>query len=186
MKKMCHLGRPLIFSIFACLILLLGSQSMGETVQNLPGTLTPFDISRPNALIRVDVKVTEHRPYEFYLNVYYKGRAEQARVIQLVGNGSRYPDGRYGRPGLIVPIHLKVLDSTGVTIDDSVHDVQGVDIHGFNGDRDGYYSRHIHDVVLRPGIYHIEISAMRGVPEYSGISCAIHIGWHPNTKAISN
>jgi len=186
MKNLPHLARPAILWIFTWFILLGTTQSMGETARNLPDTIAPFDISRSDSTIRVDIKVAEHRPYEFYLNVYYKGRVEQSRVIELVGNGSRYPDGRYGRPGLTVPIHLKIVDSSGSTIVDDVRNVEGVDIHGFNGDHDGYYSRYMYGVELRPGIYHVEINSVKEMPEFSGISCGVHIGWHPNTKPISD
>jgi hypothetical protein len=179
------IAKLLIVWVSTWLLLLGTAQSMGAPVRNLPEDIAPFDVSRSGSTIKVDIKVTEHRVYELLLNVYYKGRIGQGRVINVVGDGSRYPDGRYGRPGLIVPIHIKIVDSTGSVIIDDVHNVEGVIAHGFNGENDGYYSRYMYGVALRPGVYHVEIDNVKATPEFSGISCAVHIGWHPNTAPLS-
>jgi len=180
------MGRPLILWISTWLLLLGTAPSMAGPAQNLPANIAPFDISRSDSTIRIDLNVTEHRVYQLLLNVYYKNRVDEERVMKLVGDGSRYPDGRYGRPGLIVPIHIRTGTITGLVIIDDVHNVEGVDVHKFNSDHSGYYSRYIYGVELRPGLYHVEIDTLKVVPEFSGIPCAVHIGWHPNTVPLSD
>ncbi|WP_180728706.1 DUF5625 family protein [Paraburkholderia sp. PGU19] len=180
------MARPLILSVSTWLLLLGTTPSMAGPVRNLPEDIAPFDISRSDSTIRIDIKVTEHRVYQLLLNVYYKGRGDEERVIRVVGDGSRYPDGRYGRPGLIVPIHIRIVDITGSVIIDHIHNVEGVIAHRFSSDHNGYYSRYMYGVELRPGVYHVEIGTVKSVPEFSGIPCAVHIGWHPNTVPLSD
>lgn len=146
----------------------------------------PFDISRSDRSITADVKITEHRPYDFYLNVYYKDSADLRRVMELTGDGSRYPDGRYGRPGIVVPLHVKVTSSSEAAIYDDIGNAQGIDIHGFGRDKDGYFSRLVGGVELRPGVYRIEVNTVRNIPEFSGTHCTFPIRWHPNTEPLAN
>lgn len=182
MKKKNRIIKTFLFGI--AWLLLLGTYSaFGDAPRELPATISPFFVSRANENIRADIKVSEHRSYQFHLYVLYKGSEEQAKVLELVG-GWGGGKGKFGSSGLLIPIHLVVSDGSGKVIDDATHYTQGSNIHGFSGRKDGYYARYIHSVDLRPGMYHIEIDTIQATPEFNDVSCAIHIGWRPNTGII--
>jgi hypothetical protein len=146
----------------------------------------PIDISRSETSITTDIKITEHRPYNFYLNIYYKDSPDLHRVMRLTGDGSRYPDGRYGRPGIVVPLHVKVTNTSGAVVYDEIGNAQGVDIHGFGWDKDGYLSRLVGGVELRPGVYRIQVSTIKKTPEFFDTRCTFSIRWHPNTEPLAD
>jgi len=174
--------------------------AQSETAPQKPQDINvPFDVSSSQASIVADVKITERRPYQFYLNVYYMGTPDLNRVYKLVGDGSRYPDGRYGHPGVVVPLQVTVTDDSGAVIYDGVRNVQGVNIHGFgrfgegyfsrvlgiHGD-DGYLSRYIGGLELKPGTYRVIVKTIKETPEFSGTQCSFSVQWHPNTGPLSN
>jgi hypothetical protein len=186
MKGKRYFYRLVLCWFALCLFAIDARQAIGENVVSLPQTLTKFDASRAGTKVEISGKANQHRVYIFYLYLYYRDPEDRRRLVKLVGDGSRYPDGRYGNPGLVIPVHIKITDSTGIVIKDVTRDTQGIDVHGFIDRDSGYYSRYIYSIELKPGIYRMEIGTVKDMPQFSGRSCAIHIGWHPNTGPISN
>jgi hypothetical protein len=154
----------------------------------------PFDVSHSNRSIVVDVKIAEHRSYNFDLAVYYKDDVDLYRVMQLTGNGSQSLDGPrsahpgviYGHPGVIIPLHVKVISNSGAVIYDHIQDVQGIDGHTFLKNHSGYFSRSIGGVDLRPDVYRIEVNTIKDTPEFFNEHCSLLMGWQPNTAPLDN
>jgi len=162
------------------------SYSFDATPQRPQDVNIPIDVSRSDSSITANVKITEHRVYEFYLNSYYKDRDDLYRVMALTGDGSRRPDGQYAHPGIIVPLHVRVVSSSGAVIYDTVRNAQGHDIHGFGQHKDGYFSRSVGGIELRPGTYRIEANTVKDTPEFSGTTCTFHMTWYFNTKPLAD
>lgn len=142
----------------------------------------PFDVSHSNRSIFAEVKIAEYRSYDFYLAVYYKDDTDLYRVLQLTGDGSRFTDSlRYARPGVIIPLHVRVLNSSGAVMYEKTVDVQGSISHIFLKNHDGYFLRSLGGVALRPGTYRIEADTIKDTPEYSNEHCSFFVGWNPNT-----
>jgi hypothetical protein len=145
----------------------------------------PFDVSHADRSIVTDVKIADHRSYDLYLAVYYKDDVDLHRVMQLTGDGSKSKDGlRYGRPGVVIPIHVKVVNNSGAVIYDHIQDAQGIDAHIFGKNHDGYFLRGIGGVALRPGVYRIEVNTIEDTPEYANEHCSFFMGWKPNASAL--
>ena len=186
MKNTNHTLKAFLSGI-AWLLLLDTCSAFGEAPREPPATIAHFDVSRPNANIHSEIKISEHRSYQFHLYVLYNGGEEQAKIQELVGGwGRKKGDSKFGSHGVVIPIHFFISDSSGKVIEDATHYTQGSNIHGFSGAKEGYYARYISSADLKPGLYKIEINTVQATPEFNNVSCAIHIGWRPNTRPIKD
>src|SRR5206468_140400 len=103
--------------------------------------------------------------YSFSLKFDYAGSDDEYRVEKLVGGGSKYPDGRYEKPGVVVPIHLGIvrLDAgpNAEPIYEDTVETQGHYAHGFSEKKfHGNYKRMIAAIALKPGLYRIHVNTM--------------------------
>jgi hypothetical protein len=128
----------------------------------------PFAAGTRPADLDQTIRITEKRSYSFDLNIYYFNRDEMPAVAAMAGSGARYPDGRYAEPGIMIPIHLRVVlagNSTGDILFDKIVETQGIYSHGFTRTEAAYYGRVIAGLVLPPGLYRISVNAPDGIPE---------------------
>jgi hypothetical protein len=168
--------RILIFAFF----LWMPSQ-VGAQAPPVPPVAFTFDVSRAGSSIDTDFKADKRRLYHFDIRFDYVDQQDLRRVLKLVGDGSRFPDGRYGTPGIIVPIHLKVFEIEGarsrIIYDDTIA-TQGHYRHRF-GPTIGHYDRTIANVVLNPGRYKVQATTIKQVPEFLGMTTRFSIGYDP-------
>ena len=146
----------------------------------IPPVAFAFDISRVNNSVAKDFSIVERRSYHFDIRFDYVDQQDLRRVLKLVGDGSRFPDGRYGTPGIPVAIHLKVTEviegaPPRIIYDDTIA-TQGHYRHRF-GPTIGHYDRTIANVVLNPGRYEVRATTVADLPEFRGTTTHLSIGY---------
>jgi len=148
-----------------------------------PVTKFPFDVSRKDSVVNELFQISKPRYYIFSLQYNYSGREQQDHIRELIGGGGRYPDGRYGEPGVIIPIHIIIskIDlekNTSIILVDQIIDTQGKYVHGFEKkDGDGFYEREIIITDLEPGVYRVEANTIKDLKELSGTTVFLKITW---------
>lgn len=142
----------------------------------------PFDVSQGASSLNEKFRTKEDRVYSFDLRFEYVNPAEQDRLDTLVGDGSRYPDGRYGKPGIIIPIHLKIISVTTIPNSDPVFEktveTRGIWSHGIGWKVDaGDYRRRVAEVRLPPGSYRVQVSTLQDISSFVGVRTHFGIGY---------
>jgi|SRR5271155_6161517 len=106
--------------------------------------------------------------------VAYANNEELNRMLSLIGDGSRYPDGRRGKPGVDIPITLGIYrvdrDSSPKPIFEETITTQGYDSQQLSWDNRGSFSRTITRLPLEPGLYRFHAQTSRNCPELVGKS----------------
>jgi hypothetical protein len=146
-----------------------------------------FAVDKANNKLEKDISIEAEREYYFALQFSYSGERDLYRILNLVGTGAMYSDGRYAKPGVIVPLRVVITPlkegSTGAPVVDKTVDVQGSYRHGFTAVKfSGNYNRMIVPVVLKPGTYRVQLQTIKELPEFSGIPSYLNIGFHPKAS----
>jgi hypothetical protein len=186
-----------IASIFDCapraVLILFGvlsivpCKSMASTPPEPLSFSVPFDVSHAETAVDSEVMITEHRWYYLYINVFYNDRQDLRRVMAITGDGSKFPDGRYGKPGIVTPIYVKISDTKGEVAFEGTVDVQGTFMTSLVpavGRR--AVSRMILKAPLQVGVYRIQAKPVGDNPDFAGTDCALGIMWVSNTPKLSN
>lgn len=148
-----------------------------------------FDVSKGDATLTQEFELTQHRNYYFTLKFHYIDGVNSRQLEKLVGDGATYADGSHARPGIIVPVHLRIdkFDSTtnSKLIYEKVVETKAHFARSFGEGSDGYYKRMISDVELKPGRYKLQISTIRSTPEFEKVDVYLAITYHPNTAPLT-
>lgn len=173
--------RQLILSLLA-LLFWLPSIVLAQTYP-VPRTQFPFDVSRGDSSLDEKIKIEENRVYHFNLQFEFGDAADQARVSELVGDGSRYPDGRFGRPGIAVPIYLKIAPIVGDLNAQPIFE-RTIDTEARYAMRADNFQRTIANVRLPPGIYRVQAHTIQEISKFSGTRTQLAIGYDPRASPI--
>jgi hypothetical protein len=157
-------------------------QASDGYTQSLPKPYVrfPFEISSPNNGLDARFRIVEERTYYFDLEFDYSNQAEKVSLSKLVGSGARYPDGRYGVPGVTVSIRLLLRESGRTATDapllDALVDTQGIvaTVSSMTPGA-GYFRRLITSRRLSAGEYDLHASAPEPSKEFSGMPIALSI-----------
>jgi len=155
----------------------------------VPAVQFPFDVSRSDTTLNQEFQIRDARSYVFAIKFDYVGPVDKKRVRTMVGGGGRYPDGRYGEPGVIVPIHITICKLNPGQAPESVYDglfeTQGCYANGFERNQNnGHLDREIVTIDLQPGIYRVEANTIKDSQEFSGTPSQLLIEFHPNIKFL--
>jgi hypothetical protein len=142
----------------------------------------PFDASRGDSTLSIEVQIREYRNYQFALQFDYAGESDLLRVLKLVGQSNE--------AGVILPVHLKVLrnqpGANPETIYEESVETKSQYAHGFSEIKfHGNYRRMIAVVALKPGLYRVHVNTMRESPEFAGTPSHFKIEWHPNIRPLA-
>ncbi|MGO9137260.1 MAG: DUF5625 family protein [Syntrophales bacterium] len=102
---------------------------------------------------------------------------------EIVGDGAHNPadNWRYVKPGVVIPIHVRITrHETGK--DDEIVYEDTVGTEGMYASIKGSFLRCVDVVDLKPGIYRIEANAVKDSPEFSGIPSYLIIEPHWQLK----
>jgi hypothetical protein len=175
-----------LIAVFLILILCMtGSAAFWSTSPPKPPVDFPFDVSRRDSTVNKEISIREYRSYYFALQFDCLDRADYDRVMALVGDGGRYPDGRYGHPDVIVPIHIKLIRLETGKNPETVYDGT-VETQAIYAGISGALLREIIVIDLKPGIYRVEASTIKDSPAFTGTSSHLFIQYHPNLKFMPN
>lgn len=180
--------------IMASLLVLLPGipqSALADALTIPPVRSFPFDVSRGDSTLDVEIQIREYRNYYFALQFDYAGRDDEYRVEKLVGGGSTYTDGKYEKPGIVAPIRLEIVRIDGdssegskVIYKDTVES-QGHYVHGFTEIKfNGHYRRMLISIALKPGLYRVHVNTIRDSPEFVGTPTHLKIEWHPNARRL--
>jgi Domain of unknown function (DUF5625) len=143
----------------------------GATPVVNPSLTFPFDVSREGSVLDEEFRLTEYAIYEFVLQFDYENGEDLRHLRGLIGEGSRYPDGRYGNPGIVVPITLHVtrIDaaSNKAPSFDGVVQTQGYDFQNLSWQTQGSLNRQIASLILEPGLYKLHAETKETFPQLS-------------------
>ena len=149
----------------------------------VPRVKFPFDVSKRDSTVNQEIRIREYRSYYVAIQFDYFGVSDQKRVMALVGDGGVRPDGGYANPGVIVPVHIKIIRlETGKdseTVYDDIIETQGIYSIG-----SGDFTRDIIIIDLKPGIYRVEANTIKDSPEFKGTPSHLLIEHHFQLKFI--
>lgn len=147
--------------------------------------LVPFEAQKAGSIFTAELRVMEHRSYEFALLLKAKkgiSIEEAKRLIKLAGDFGRDKNGKLIRPGISLPLKLRVsaIESSGerVVYDKEIHEEEALGAGGMGIEK-------LIDVIdLRPGRYKVSIQSLKDIPELAETPITFGIyGWH-NTNPI--
>lgn len=171
-----------LFAAFLMLFPWIPKASFAESLP-VPRVKFPFDVSKRDSTVNHEIKIREYRSYYFAIQFDYFGAADMNRVRSLVGNGGVRPDGGYANPGIIVPIHIKLIRLESGKDTEAVYDGT-VETQGTYAFGSGNFTRDIIIVDLKPGIYRVEASTIKDSPEFTGTPSHLLIEHHFQLKFI--
>ena len=173
-KVRCRATLRRLFSLLLALVVWATGVVVGQTIP-VPPVEFPFDASSASSSIDATVRIVSRRSYYFDLQFHYSGQNDMPKVRELVGGGARFADGRYAEPGIIVPVHLEVVEILGGdrtrTVYDKTNETQGRYAHNL----DGSYARVIAGIILTPGLYKVRASTTQETSVLSGINARFAI-----------
>src|SRR3954470_5096902 len=102
-------------ALIAAPIVLGLAQGAAAQTPPIPPVAVPFDVVAAGSTAEIAIRVSEKRPYQLDLNLYYAGQQDLSKVRQMAGDAARFPDGRYSEPGTPVVIRVTVDDEGGST-----------------------------------------------------------------------
>ena len=177
-----------LIAAFLMLFTWLPKASFAESPP-VPVVKFPFDVSRQDSTVNQEFRIRDYRSYYFAILFDYFGSADKHRVFALVGEGGRLPYGRYDIPGVIVPVHIKIIGletrENPETVYDGVVETEGIYANSFERKQtDGHYKREIIVINLKPGIYRVEASTTKDSPEFAGTPSHLLIEYHSKLKFI--
>ena len=151
-----------------------------------PPLYAPFTAQKAGSLFTTELRVVEHRKYEFTLLVSIKkgeNTEDSKRLLKLMGRTGKDKDGKMMSPGIAIPLKLtiSVIDTSGESIiyDKEVHEEEMQSGGG------GTYEKLIDLIELMPGgHYRVTLQSLQDVPEFSGNPISVGIHGHYNTNPI--
>ncbi len=150
-----------------------------------PPLIVPFEAQKAGSTFMTELRVVEHRYYEFTILLKLKEGAtmEDARSLsELAGWFGRDGSGKLRKPGISIPVKLKVrvIDAAGErTIYDK--EIYEEEVQGGGG---AGIEKLIDSIELRPGRYRINIESLKDIPELTGYPINFGIDGHYNTNPI--
>ncbi|WP_296327950.1 DUF5625 family protein [Reyranella sp.] len=146
-----------------------------------PRTQFPLEITRADNALDQTISIVENRVYEVALLFLFGDQAERNRISALIGDGSRFPSGRMGSPGVAIPIRFRISSKTESATGHFY--LEGTALtEGTSAFRSDVYVRTVVKVRLPPGIYRIQTWTVRDLPEFAGIGTHLEIGFDPRAK----
>lgn len=150
-----------------------------------PPFFVPFEAQKAGSVFTTELRVVEHRHYEFAL--LWKAKKgtsieDAKRLIELAGGNSRDKNGKPLSYGISIPLKLKVsvieLSGDRIIYDKEIHDEEMLSAGGMG------IEKLIDTIELRPGRYRVSIQSLKDIPELAEIPINFGIyGW-PNSNPI--
>jgi len=169
------------FSIGVAALAVLAPFAAAAQTYATPRTQFPFEITLSDNALDQTISVIEDRIYEVALLFSFADQAERNRVSALLGDGSRVPSGRMGKPGVAIPIRFRIssrtASSSGHLYLEGTALTEGTSAFGADA-----YVRTIVKTRLVPGTYRIQAWTVRDLPEFAGIGTQFEIGFDPRAK----
>jgi len=138
----------------------------------------PFDVSRSDSKLIQDLWISDDRGCVLYLEFDYTDLSDADRVFKLVGEAKGHD------PGIVIPLHLRILNIDNKELPPKlIHEYTVLTQNQYShGARD--YWRELSRIALTQGIYRVEVSTIKEIPEFSGISTYIQMSkpipfWSP-------
>lgn len=138
----------------------------------IPTVSFPLDVSRAGTEIDVLVKITDIRFYEFELTFRPASVSDMQSLREITGEGSRWPDGKYAKPGVAIPLRVTVADEGHAPFYEQTIDTQGVSSWGYME-----IARSAGGARLRPGLYRFKVTTLEDIPELSDVKVDFTITW---------
>lgn len=168
-----------VIPLCAWLLMIGSSATLAQQIPVPPADFR-FDIAKASESIEGTFRIVEQRTYNFALKFSYSTEAQRLAIRDVIGGGSRYVDGRYGEPGIIIPINIVVARADGPR-DASSYEWQA-DTQGLYSHRSaypGYYMRAIGDRHLSPGLYKFRVETLRATPSAAPLSVDFTVTFDP-------
>lgn len=146
----------------------------------------PFAVSEPGSTVNGTVTIRESRLYYVELKFNYATEAERLRLKELLGDSSRYPDGRRAAPGVTIPLRVLISrrGAEGKPAYDQQIDTQGT--HAHRSAYPGYYARLVSAIVLAPGLYDLRVSTVQATPAIAGAHVGLRVTYDPRLAPTQN
>jgi hypothetical protein len=149
-----------------------------------PPLILPFAVQQSGNKVETELQVQEHRPYIFDLRFGFneKDSEDRERVKKLAGDYGRDKDGRLLKPGISVPLRLKInlIDSHGEkTLLE--REILEEEMWAYGADN---FKKQIAIVPLKSGHYQISVESLKDMPELIGTTVTLGIGYDPKASAI--
>ena len=156
----------------------------GKTTIFKPPVQVPFLVEKAGSLVEFELIISEYRGYFFNLEFPYHrdDEADFLRVRKLIGSAEMSRDGIPVDPGVPLRINIKVYgrDSTGEKF--YYENISNPTRVSWGN---GYFTKRIDSVKLKPGSYKIRSESLLDVPEFDGANVEFSVNWHPKSTVIS-
>lgn len=170
----------LVFLIFAALAL---AWCTGDSNLLRPPIVTSIKLDQPGVIANLRFKVDEHRFYYFILTYKFPkdDKIERERVRKIVGGNEVDYFGKAKEPGIPTPIRLLITKfDRDFEIEIHQKEIDPV-LTSWGADT---FSRHIASCYLQPGIYRVQIEALKPAPEVASIPTEFAIASPPNIRKV--
>jgi len=147
-----------------------------------------FDVSKQGSAVNQEIKIREYRSYYFAIQFDSFSDPDYYRVMALLGDGGRRPNGTPSNPGFLIPIHLKITKQgkASESIYDNTVETEGIYSIGHDKKTVGKFKRVIIIIDLKPGIYQVEANTIRDSSNFAGTPSQLLIEPHSQLKFIPN
>lgn len=183
----CDIQSKLVMALLIVFTLMSACAESSQTSPPTPRVWFPFDVSKQGSKVDQVFKIKSHRHYDFAIQFAYFSYGDMLRLLKLLGEGGFTPTGGCADPGIIVPIHLRIMrledGKEHETVYEGTVETMAIYAKGFEQERGaGFFSRRIIEIKLKPGIYQVEASTIKDSPEFTGTPSYFLIGYNPKVR----
>ena len=154
--------------------LLTASANESKTLK--PPFLIPISLQEIGAAVDVEVRISEHLIYEYFLRFSFRenDQADRARVRALTGSHETDKAGKALYPGVSTPVALRI-NRIENGVEQKVY-FKTIDpiLTSWGG---GFFDKKIGLCDLEPGVYKVRLEVLEGAPQFSGTPVSFVIGY---------
>lgn len=154
--------------------------SNSEAGASTPPIFVAYPHGKPNAELKLQLRILEARRYSVQLNYLYErgNAADRAIARRLVGGIDRDSAGKLLEPGVQIPVRIRIarLESEETVLDKETLPV----LYSWNGES---LNSLIAEVDLTPGSYSVVISSLKASAEVASRPIRVSVTYNPKLLA---
>lgn len=185
-RKVCCANARRRFAAALASVLCLPRWTFGMGLAPKPPLSIPFAAHRKGEVIETELRILEHRNYEFDLVFRFRHLDEddRRRVEKLLGDDYKNIYGQYQLQNQVV-LSLRIWAANPAG-NQSVFD-RILENYESGGGTGGFFTtRRLEKVRLRPGLYRLRVESLQDVPALATVPIEFHVGWSYNTQPLDD
>lgn len=149
-----------------------------------PPFIFPFDAQQIDFKVEKDIRIKEFDSYEFKFSLKFKEGdiRDQERVEKLTGGPGRNKAGQLTKPGINVPVRIRIRALKPSDLE-NIFEKEIVEEPAYGVSAEHYY-KHIINIKLKPGTYHLAVENLEIVPELIGTPLSLLVTSRSKTNPI--